>query len=80
MYTWAVPKLKGKDGKRDSDVLVLPAAIYNMNSWDTASTPERTRWRWKRGIVEQLKRLENEALAEVASILDWEGLPVRGAA
>lgn len=78
--TWAVPKLKGKDGKRDPSALVIPAEYYDMNRWETNAVPERTRWRWKRSIVDQLETLESEALQEVSTILDWEGVNTRDVA
>lgn len=78
--TWAIPKLKGKDGKRDPGVMVIPAEYYDMNRWETSAAPERTRRYWKSGIVAQLNKLEDEALAEVATILDMEEVQLRDAA
>src|SRR5690606_32622345 len=31
---WAIPQLKGVDGKRSSDMIILPAEFYDMNTWD----------------------------------------------
>ncbi|MEG0860246.1 MAG: hypothetical protein RSG92_17580 [Pseudomonas sp.] len=77
---WAVPRLKGADGKRSTDMIVLPAEFYDINRWDPEARPERTRRRWKRVIEDTLDAMVGEALAEVSVILDYEGLSMRNAA
>ena len=74
VYAWAIPKLKGVDGKRDDSVLVLPDRCYDMNAWDTEARPERTRRRWRGDIFRALSDIENEALACAEDILGSEGL------
>ncbi|HBO5587672.1 TPA: hypothetical protein L4556_004136 [Pseudomonas aeruginosa] len=32
---WAIPQLKGVEGKRSSDMIVLPQQFYDINSWDS---------------------------------------------
>ncbi len=74
VYAWAIPKLKGADGKRDDSVLVLPERCYDMNAWDTEARPERTRRRWRGDIFKALHDIELAALAEAEEILSAEGL------
>lgn len=74
VYAWAIPKLKGMDGKRDDSVLVLPDRCYDMNAWDAEARPERTRRRWRGDIFRALTDLEHEALASAEEILGREGL------
>lgn len=74
VYAWAIPPLKGVDGKRDDSVLVLPPRCYDMNAWDVEARPERTRRRWRGDIFRALTDLEYEALASAEEILGTEGL------
>ena len=74
VYAWAIPKLKGAEGKRDSSVLVLPERCYDMNAWDPEARPERTRRRWRGDVFKALHDIELSALAEVESILTAEEL------
>jgi hypothetical protein len=60
---WAIPKLKGADGKRSSDMIVLPSEFYDVNRWDPEARPERTRRRWKKGIEDALEVLILELAA-----------------
>lgn len=71
---WAIPKLKGKDGKRSTDLMVLPAAFYDLNTWDASAAPERTRRRWRSGVFKELENLLTEALTEAEKILKAEGV------
>ncbi|UVL59843.1 hypothetical protein LOY54_17545 [Pseudomonas sp. B21-032] len=77
---WAIPKLKGADGKRSSDMIVLPVEFYDINRWDPEARPERTRRRWKKGIEDLLEEMVTEALEAAAVILDYEGLAMKNAA
>ncbi len=77
---WAIPKLKGADGKRSSDMIVLPSEFYDVNRWDPEASPERTRRRWKKGIEDVLDAMVDEALSHAAAILDYEGLSLKNAA
>jgi len=77
---WAIPKLKGADGKRSSDMIVLPAEFYDVNRWDPEASSERTRRRWKKGIEDVLDAMVEEALGHAADILDYEGLSLKNAA
>lgn len=74
VYAWAIPKLKGVDGKRDDSVLVLPDRCYDMNAWDTEARPERTRRQWRGDIFKTLNQIEMDAIAEAESVLVQEGV------
>lgn len=74
VYAWAIPKLKGADGKRDESVLVLPERCYDMNAWDVEARPERTRRRWRADIYRALNDIEREAVACAGDILCREGV------
>lgn len=70
---WAIPKLRGvQDRKRSTDMIVLPAEFYDMNTWDLAGKPESTRRRWKNGIAKRLETLEEAAVIEATEIFDLE--------
>lgn len=71
---WAIPPLKGVEGKRSSDMIVLPAEFYDMNTWDSQASPERTRRRWRQDIGSVLEEMVSEALAAAESILAEEGV------
>jgi|GEM_PF-167916 len=59
---------------RTTDSIILPDSFYDMSTWDLNGSPESTRRRWRAGIYEKLDCLLSEALVEVASILEAEGL------
>ena len=70
---WAIPKLRGvQDRKRSTDMIVLPAEFYDMNTWDLEGKPESTRRRWKTGIAKRLETLEEAAVIEATEIFDLE--------
>lgn len=71
---WAIPKMKGVDGKRSTDVLRLSAGFYDINTWDTEARPDSTRSRWRRDIWKALDRLEEQAVVHVTEILEREKL------
>lgn len=71
---WAVPKMKGKEGKRSTKMLILPAEFYDMNTWDLDGRPDSTRSRWRRDIFKQLEQLEEAAVVRVTEILEREEL------
>lgn len=73
---WAIPQLKGADGKRSSDMIVLPAGWYDMNNWDTEANPERTRQRWRADIRKGLEAAVTDALSCAEQILVSEGVLV----
>lgn len=77
---WSIPQLKGVDGKRSSDMIVLPAEFYDMNTWDTQASPERTRQRWRSGIRKALEDRVSEALFHAEQILLSEGVLMMRAA
>lgn len=77
---WAIPKLKGADGKRSSDMIVLPVEFYDVNRWDPEARPERTRRRWRKAIDDVLEGMEEEALDAAEIILVNEGLAIKSAA
>lgn len=80
LTAWAIPKLKGvQDGKRSTDMIVLPAEFYEINSWDPAGSPERTRYRWKAGISKRLDQLEEAAVIHATEIFDAEQIFVDAA-
>lgn len=73
LTAWAIPKLKGvQSGKRSTDMIVLPAEFYDMNTWDLSGSPERTRHRWKSGLQKALERLEEAAVIHATEIFDQE--------
>lgn len=73
LTAWAIPKLKGEQsGKRSTDMIILPAEFYDMNTWDPEGSPERTRHRWKSGIIKRLEQLEEAAVIHVTEIFDAE--------
>ncbi|WP_462383353.1 hypothetical protein [Pseudomonas sp. Marseille-QA0892] len=71
---WAIPPLKGAEGKRSTDMIVLPARFYDMNGWDTEARPERTRRRWRQDVNSKLDGLVEEGLREAERILVAEGV------
>ncbi|MGE8122558.1 hypothetical protein [Pseudomonas fulva] len=77
---WAIPRMRGAEGKRSSDMIVLPAQFYDINRWDPEARSERTRRRWKKGIENALEEMVGEALAAVSVLLDHEGLTLKNAA
>lgn len=77
---WAIPRLKGVDGKRSADVIALPASFYDMNTWDVEASSERTRQRWNKAICVTLGDMVGEALKAAEEILQSEGVLAREAA
>ena len=77
---WAIPKLKGTDGKRSTDMIVLPSEFYDINRWDPEARPERTRRRWKKGVEDVLEGMVDEALFAAGDLLQHEGLALKNAA
>ncbi len=77
---WAFPQLKGTDGKRSTDMIVLSASFYDMNTWDPEARPEQTRRRWRAGIRKALESLVDEALIAAQEILQAEGVLAEQAA
>lgn len=73
---WAIPPLKGVEGKRSSDMIVLPAAFYDMNGWDPEGSPESTRRRWRRAVCLVLDEMVSEALCAAEAVLLVEGVLV----
>ncbi|WP_313087171.1 hypothetical protein [Stutzerimonas nitrititolerans] len=72
---WAIPPMKGVEGKRSTrDLIVLPAGWYDMNNWDETASPERTRRHWRSLIVKTLEDMVGEALKEAEQILRAEGV------
>lgn len=71
---WAIPKLRGVDGRRSTDMIVLPPAFYDMNTWDLDGRPEQTRRRWRGGINAVLEEMVVEALAAAEDVLVGEGV------
>lgn len=60
--------------KRSTDMIVLPAAFYDMNTWDNEGRPESTRREWRRKIQAVLNEMVNEALSAAEVILEQEGV------
>ncbi len=80
LTAWAIPKLKGvQSGKRSTDMIVLPAEFYDMNTWDLAGSPERTRRNWRGGILKRLEKLEEQAVIHATEIFDREQIFVDAA-
>lgn len=73
LTAWAIPKMKGvQTVKRSTDMIVLPAEFYDMNTWDVEGKPESTRRRWKTGIGKRLESLEEAAVVHATEIFDKE--------
>jgi len=80
LTAWAIPKLKGvQSGKRSTDMIVLPAEFYDMNTWDLAGSPERTRRNWRSGIHKRLEQLEEAAVIHSTEIFEREEIFVDAA-
>jgi len=77
---WAIPELRGVEGRRSTDMVVLPKAFYCMNSWDPDARPEQTRRRWRGGIGQRCEELVTQALRQAEAVLTEEGLLVHIAA
>lgn len=77
---WAIPLLRGAEGKRSTDMIVLPKAFYDMNGWDLDGRPEQTRRRWRQKIHEVLDEMTGEAIAAAGEILQREGVLIDMAA
>ena len=71
---WAIPELRGADGRRSTDMIVLPKEFYCMNGWDLDGRPERTRQRWRAELNRKLEDLVTDALKRVEAILILEGV------
>ncbi len=72
---WAIPPIKGAQGKRSTaDLIVLPPEFYDLNSWDKAANPERTRRRWRKSVNDVLDEMTREALESAEQILMEEGV------
>lgn len=74
VYTWAIPKLAGVEGKRSTDLIVLEAWYYDMRNWGHDGRPEPTCRRWRVGIRSVLEEMLKEAEREAEAILIKEGL------
>lgn len=71
---WAIPELRGVEGRRSTDMIVLPKAFYCMNAWDPDARPEQTRRRWRGGIGKRCEELVTQALRRAEAVLTEEGL------
>ncbi|KGU84840.1 hypothetical protein [Pseudomonas mediterranea] len=73
LTAWAIPKMKGvQTAKRSTDMIVLPAEFYDMNTWDPEGKPESTRRRWRTSIAKRLEQLEESAVISATDIFDKE--------
>ncbi|WP_443191389.1 hypothetical protein [Pseudomonas indica] len=77
---WAIPPLRGAEGKRSTDMIVLSKAFYDMSSWDLDGRPEPTRRRWRQKVNEVLDEMAAEALVAAGEILQREGVLIGVAA
>lgn len=66
--------------KRSTDMIVLPAEFYDINTWDNQGLNRTTYWRWKKAIEKVLDEMVVEALAASAKILEDEGILMAEAA
>jgi len=80
VYTWAIPKLKGVQGKRSTDMIVLEDWFYSMDNWESEGRPESTRREWRRNIHKVVDEMAKEALVEAEGILRAEGILIEMAA
>ena len=73
LTAWPILKLRGAQaGKRSTDLIVLPAEFYDMNTWDIDASPERTRGNCRGGIHKRLEQLEESAVIHAIHIFDAE--------
>lgn len=77
---WAIPQLRGVDGKRSTDMIILPSEFYSMNNWESEGRPESTRREWRRNIQKVLDDMVKEAVREAEQILMAEGVLIEMAA
>lgn len=73
-------RVEAEKAGRSSDMIVLPASFYDMNTWDVDGRPEQTRRRWRGGIRKVLDEMVGEAVAEAERILAEEGVLISRAA
>lgn len=66
--------------KRSTDMIVLPAEFYDINTWDGQGLNRTTYWRWKKGIEKVLDEMVAEALDDSSKILVAEGILMADAA
>ncbi|EXF45254.1 putative phage-like protein [Pseudomonas sp. BAY1663] len=66
--------------KRSTDMIVLPAEFYDINTWDGQGLNRTTYWRWKKAIDRVLDEMVAEALAASGKILQEEGVLMADAA
>ena len=77
---WAIPPIRGADGKRSTDMIVLPKEFYDMNGWDNQGLNRTTYWRWKTAIEAVLGDMVKEALQHAEELLAQEGVLLNSAA
>jgi len=77
---WAIPELRGVEGRRSTDMIVLPKAFYCMNSWDPEARPEPTRRRWRNELKQRCEALVTVALRRAEAVLEEEGVLISEAA
>ena len=66
--------------KRSTDMIVLPAEFYDINTWDGQGLNRTTYWRWKKAIEKVLDEMVTEALVASGKILQEEGVLMADAA
>lgn len=66
--------------KRSTDMIVLPAEFYDINTWDSQGLNRTTYWRWKKAIEKVLDEMVAEALVASGKILQEEGVLMADAA
>lgn len=66
--------------KRSTDMIVLPAEFYDINTWDGQGLNRTTYWRWKKAIEKVLDEMVAEALVASGRILQEEGVLMAEAA
>lgn len=66
--------------KRSTDMIVLPAEFYDINTWDGQGLNRTTYWRWKKSIENVLDEMVAEALVAASKILEDEGILMADAA
>lgn len=66
--------------KRSTDMIVLPAEFYDINTWDGQGLNRTTYWRWKKAIEKVLDEMVAEALVASGKILQQEGVLMADAA
>lgn len=51
-------------------------AFYDINTWDTDGTPERTLYRWRSQVNAELRKLVSQAHKSVQAVIEYKELAI----